>query len=353
MKADRGGAGAQRDVRITDTSLRDGSHAVGHSFSRAEVIATVGALDRAGVPVIEVAHGDGLGGSSFNYGFSSTPELDLIEAARETAEEALIAALLVPGVGRVSDLREAISAGIQIVRVATHCTEADVSIQHFQVARELGLETVGFLMMSHMTSPGALAEQARVMVDAGCQCVYVVDSAGALILEDVTVRVEALVAAIGGDAEVGFHAHNNLGVAIANSVLAWRAGARQIDGSTRGLGAGAGNAQTELLATVFDRLGIVTGIDPIAAAAAAEEVVAPFIPRTPIPDRDSIVLGYAGAYSSFLLHAQRASERYGVPSHEILMEVGRRGYVGGQEDMLIDVALRLAKAGSSVEGRSA
>jgi 4-hydroxy 2-oxovalerate aldolase len=330
------------DVRITDTTLRDGSHAMAHRFTEQQVRATVAALDGAGVPVIEVAHGDGLGGSSFNYGFSSTDELRLIEAARETAERARIAALLVPGVGRVSDLRDAISAGIELVRVATHCTEADVSIQHFQVARELGLETVGFLMMSHMIEPAQLAEQARIQVDAGCQCVYVVDSAGALMLDEVTARVEALVAEIGDDAQVGFHAHNNLGLAIGNSVVAYRAGARQIDGATRGFGAGAGNAQTELIATVFERLGIRTGIDPIAASAAAEDVVAQFIPRTPIPDRDAIVLGYAGAYSSFLLHAKRASERYGVPSHEILLEVGRCGYVGGQEDMIIDVALRLA-----------
>jgi 4-hydroxy 2-oxovalerate aldolase len=330
-------------VRITDTTLRDGSHAIAHRFTREQVHDTVSALDAAGVPVIEVAHGDGLGGASFNYGFSAVSELELIATAREAATHARIAALLVPGVGTVEDLRRAIDAGIDIVRVATHCTEADVSIQHFQVARELGLETVGFLMMSHMIGPEDLAEQARIMVDAGCQCPYVVDSAGALVLDAVTARVSALVDAVGDDAQVGFHAHNNLGLAIGNSVLAQRAGARQIDGSTRGLGAGAGNAQTELLAAVFERLGIETGIDPIAASAAAEDVVAAFIDRTPIPDRDSIVLGYAGAYSSFLLHAQRAARRYGVPSHEILLEVGRRGYVGGQEDMIIDVALGLAR----------
>jgi 4-hydroxy 2-oxovalerate aldolase len=330
-------------VRITDTTLRDGSHAMAHRFTREQVHDTVSALDAAGVPVIEVAHGDGLGGASFNYGFSAVSELELIATAREAATRARIAALLVPGVGTVEDLRRAIDAGIDIVRVATHCTEADVSIQHFQVARELGLETVGFLMMSHMIGPEDLAEQARIMVDAGCQCPYVVDSAGALVLDAVTARVSALVDAVGDDAQVGFHAHNNLGLAIGNSVLAQRAGARQIDGSTRGLGAGAGNAQTELLAAVFERLGIETGIDPIAASAAAEDVVAAFIDRTPIPDRDSIVLGYAGAYSSFLLHAQRAARRYGVPSHEILLEVGRRGYVGGQEDMIIDVALGLAR----------
>jgi 4-hydroxy 2-oxovalerate aldolase len=335
---------SHRDVRITDTTLRDGSHAVSHQFTERQVRDVVRALADAGVPVIEVAHGDGLGGSSFNYGFSGVSEIDLIAAAAEEAVEAKIASLLVPGVGRVSDLVPAAAAGTSIVRVATHCTEADVSRQHFGAARELGLETVGFLMLSHMIEPAELAVQARIMADAGCQCVYVVDSAGALVPDAVDVRVRALVQELGDDAQVGFHAHNNLGCGVANSIAAYRAGAAQIDGSTRGLGAGAGNAATELLATVFDRLGISTGIDPIAAIDAAEEVVAAFIPRTPIPDRDSIMLGYAGAYSSFLIHAHRAGERYGVPPHEILLEVGRRGYVGGQEDMIIGVALELAGA---------
>jgi 4-hydroxy 2-oxovalerate aldolase len=332
-----------RDVRITDTTLRDGSHAVSHQFTERQVREVVRALSDAGVPVIEVAHGDGLGGSSFNYGFSSVDEIDLIAAAAEEAAGARIASLLVPGVGRVSDLKPAAAAGTSIVRVATHCTEADVSRQHFGAARELGLETVGFLMLSHMIEPGELAAQARIMADAGCECVYVVDSAGALVPDAVDVRVRALVQELGDDAQVGFHAHNNLGCGVANSIAAYRAGAVQIDGSTRGLGAGAGNAATELLATVFDRLGVITGIDPIAAVNAAEEVVAAFIPRTPIPDRDSIMLGYAGAYSSFLLHAHRAGERYGIPPHEILLEVGRRRYVGGQEDMIIGVALELAE----------
>ena len=330
------------DVRITDTTLRDGSHAMGHRFSEQQVRDTVRALDRAGVRVIEVSHGDGLGGSSFNYGFSATAELRLIEVAREEAEQAAIAALLIPGVGRVSDMRAAAAAGATVLRIATHCTEADISIQHFGAARELDLETVGFLMLSHMSEPAALAAQARTMVDAGCQCVYVVDSAGALVLDDVADRVTAILDEVGGDAEVGFHGHENLGLGVANSVVAQRAGARQIDGSTRGLGAGAGNSPTELLATVFDRLGVRTGLDPFALLAAAEDVVAPFIPRTPIPDRDSITLGYAGAYSSFLEHAHRAAEAYEVPAHEILLEAGRRGYVGGQEDMLIDIAVRLA-----------
>ena len=329
------------DVRITDTTLRDGSHAMSHQFTERQVRDTVRALDDAGVPVIEVAHGDGIGGSTFNYGFSATDELTLIAAAADEARQARIAVLLVPGVGTVEDMKRAEAAGAQIVRVATHCTEADVSIEHFGAAREMGLETVGFLMLSHMASPEALAKQARIMVDAGCQCPYVVDSAGALILDDAIERVEALVAEVGGSAEVGYHGHNNLAMGVANSVLAYRAGARQIDGSTRALGAGAGNSPTEVLAAVLDRLGIQTGIDLLQILAAAEEVVAPFITRIPTMDRSSIILGYAGAYSSFLIHAERAAERYGVSAHEILLEVGRRGYVGGQEDMIIDVALSL------------
>jgi 4-hydroxy 2-oxovalerate aldolase len=331
-------------VRITDTTLRDGSHAMSHQFTERQVRDTVRALDDAGVPVIEVAHGDGLAGSTFNYGFSAVDALTLIAAAADEARRARIAVLLVPGVGTVDDLRRAADAGASIVRVATHCTEADVAIQHFGIAREMGLETVGFLMLSHMTEPDALAAQARIMVDAGCQCPYVVDSAGALLLDDAQARVEAVVAEVGGEAEVGFHGHNNLAMGVANSVVAQRAGARQIDGSTRALGAGAGNSPTEVLTAVFDRLGIETGIDLPAILAAAEDVVAPYITRPPAMDRSSITLGYAGAYSSFLIHAERAAERYGVPAHDILLEVGRRGYVGGQEDMIIDVALDLQRA---------
>ena len=331
------------DVRLTDTTLRDGSHAVSHTFTGEDVRRTVRALDDAGVPVIEVTHGDGLGGASFNYGFSATPEIDLIAIAAEEARDAKIAALLVPGIGRVTDLRDAVAVGLQLVRVATHCTEADISVQHFHAARELGLETVGFLMLSHMISALDLAKQARVMVDAGCQCVYVVDSAGALLLDDVCERVEALVQEIGSDAEVGFHAHNNLGLGVGNSVVAYRSGARQIDGSTRGLGAGAGNAATELIVAVFNKLGISTGIDVFKICDAAEDVVGSYIDRTPYPDRDSIMLGYAGAYSSFLIHAQNASARYGVPAHDILLAAGERRYVGGQEDMLIGIAIELSE----------
>ncbi|WP_034270591.1 4-hydroxy-2-oxovalerate aldolase [Haloechinothrix halophila] len=333
----------EREVRLVDTSLRDGSHAMAHQFTEANVRDTVRALDDAGVSLIEVSHGDGLGGSTFNYGFSLVDERTLISAAVDEAQRAKIAVLLLPGLGTVTDLRAAADLGAGAVRIATHCTEADVSIQHFQAARDLGLETVGFLMLSHMSTPEDLAKQGRIMVDAGCQCVYVVDSAGALILEDAADRVAALVAEFDGQAQVGYHGHQNLSFGVANSVLAYRAGARQIDGSLVALGAGAGNSPTEVLAATFHRLGITTGVDKDVLMDAAENVVKPFITRLPVMDRSSIVQGVAGVYSSFLLHAERAAERYGVPAHEILYRCGERRYVGGQEDMIINIALEIAE----------
>jgi 4-hydroxy 2-oxovalerate aldolase len=330
-----------RDLRITDSTLRDGSHAMRHRFTEDQVRAVVHALDGAGVEVIEVSHGDGLGGSSFNYGFSAVDEIALIRAAVAEASAAKIAVLLLPGVGTVDDLRDAHAAGASVARIATHCTEADVSVQHFGAARDLGMETVGFLMLSHRLDPAGLARQARIMVDAGAECVYVVDSAGALVLSDAQARVQALVGEIGSQAQVGFHGHQNLSLGVANSVLAYQAGATQIDGALCALGAGAGNAPTEVLAATFSRLGISTGVDLDSVLAAAEEVVRPIIPRLPWMDRSSVVQGYAGVYSSFLLHAQRAAERYGVPAHAILQRVGEAGYVGGQEDMIIDIALQL------------
>jgi 4-hydroxy 2-oxovalerate aldolase len=331
-------------VRLTDSTLRDGSHAMAHQFTEGQVRAVVHALDGAGVQVIEVTHGDGLGGSSFTYGFSLTDELQLIAAAADEAKQAKIAVLILPGVGTVEDLRRAHDAGASVARVATHCTEADVSLQHFAAARDLGMETVGFLMLAHRSDPASLAGQARIMVDAGAQCVYVVDSAGALVLGEAQARVQALVAEIGAQAQVGFHGHQNLSLGVANSVLAYQHGAVQIDGALCALGAGAGNAPTEILAATFDKLGIETGVDINAVLAAADEVVRPFIPRLPWADRSAIVQGHAGVYSSFLLHAERAAQRYGVPAHEILQKAGEAGYVGGQEDMIIEIALDLAKA---------
>jgi 4-hydroxy 2-oxovalerate aldolase len=331
-------------IRLTDTTLRDGSHAMSHKFTIGHVRSVVRALDDANVRVIEVTHGDGLGGSSFNYGFSWTSELDLVRAAVDEAKQAKIAVLMLPGLGTIHDLNQAHDAGASVARIATHCTEADVSIQHFQHARSLGMETVGFLMLSHRATPEELATQARIMADAGCQCVYVVDSAGALILDDVSDRVSALVAELGGDAQVGFHGHQNMSFGVANSVFAVRAGAKQIDGTLVALGAGAGNSPTEVLAAAFDRLNIRTGTDVQGLMAAAEDLVKPFITRMPVMDRASIMQGYAGVYSSFLIHAERAADRYGVPAWKILEEVGKAGYVGGQEDMIVDVAVQLAAA---------
>jgi 4-hydroxy 2-oxovalerate aldolase len=329
-------------VRIVDTTLRDGSHAQAHQFTESQVRDTVRALDAAGVEVIEVTHGDGLGGSTFNYGFSHTDEMTLIAAAREEATHAKIAVLLVPGIGTVEDLRKARDHGADMVRVATHCTEADVAPQHFGAARDLGMETVGFLMMAHRTSPEDLAKQARIMVDAGCQAPYVTDSAGALLMHEARARFEALVAEVGDQAWVGYHGHQNLSFGIANSVIAHEVGVRYIDGSLCALGAGAGNSPTEVLAAVFDRLGVDTGLDVMRLLHAAEDVVRPYLNRWPRMDRNAIVQGWAGVYSSFLLHAETAAERYKVPAHDILKRCGELGLVGGQEDMIIDIAIQLA-----------
>ncbi len=342
---------ADLDLRITDSSLRDGSHAKRHQFTEDDVRNIVGALDDAGVPVIEVAHGDGLGGSSFNYGFSHTPEQTLIATAVKTAKRAKIAFLMLPGVGTKDDILAAADNGASVCRIATHCTEAAVSVQHFGLARERGLETVGFLMMSHQIGPEELARQARIMADAGCQCVYVVDSAGALILDDVADRVAALVAELGGDAQVGFHGHENLGLAVANSVIAYRNGALQIDACTRRFGAGAGNTPTEAFVGVCDRLGIRTGVDFFTMLDVAEDVVLPTMLEENKLDRMSLIIGYAGVYSSFLKHADALAKRYGVSGAQILVRAGQRKLIGGQEDQLIEIAVGLqaeaAENGSS------
>jgi len=332
------------DVRVTDTSLRDGSHAKRHQFTVADVTAVVSALDAAGVPVIEVTHGDGLGGSSYTYGFSLVNERELMAAAVRTADQARIAALMLPGVGTKDDISVCADIGVEVIRIATHCTEADISRQHFGLARDLGLETVGFLMMAHSQPPNVLARQARIMADAGAQCVYVVDSAGALIMEEASERVAALVAELGVDAQVGFHAHENLSLSLANTILAVRAGAVQVDGSTRHFGAGAGNTATEALAAVFARLGIRTGIDVLAMIDAAEDVVRPIMDSEPVVDRLSLIMGYSGVYSSFLKHAYQAAQRYGVSGAQVLLECGRQRLVGGQEDQIIHIAATLAAA---------
>ncbi|MGH9095516.1 MAG: 4-hydroxy-2-oxovalerate aldolase, partial [Acidimicrobiales bacterium] len=274
---------------------------------------------------------------------SKVDERTLMARAVATAERARIAALMLPGLATTDDIEAAADLGVSIIRVATHCTEADVSEQHFALARKVGLETVGFLMMAHSQPPEMLAKQARIMADAGCQCVYVVDSAGAMIMEDASDRVAALVTELGGDAQVGFHGHENLSLSLANTILAIRAGAVQVDGSTRRFGAGSGNTSVEAMAAVCERLGIRTGIDPLAAIDAAEDVVRPVMDDECVLDRMSLIMGYAGVYSSFLKHAYRAAERYGVPGAEILLECGRQRLVGGQEDQIIQIAAQLAQ----------
>jgi 4-hydroxy 2-oxovalerate aldolase len=327
--------------RVTDTSLRDGSHPMRHQFSIAQVRAVAQALDEAGIPVIEVTHGDGLAGSSLQYGFSATSEMELISAAKEVCRQARIAVLLIPGIGTVKELKEAMERGAQVVRLATQCTEADVSEEHFEFAKKLGMEAVGFLMMAHMRPPEVLAQQARIMESSGADCIYIVDSAGAMLPRDAYERVKALKEALA--IQVGFHAHNNLGLAVGNTLAALEAGADQIDGCLRGLGAGAGNAPTELLAAVLDKMGLNPGLDVYKLMDAAEYVIAPMMPYQPIPTRDAITIGYAGVYSTFLLHAQRAGERYGIDPRTILTELGRRQAVAGQEDWILDVALELAR----------
>lgn len=334
---------AARSYRLTDSTLRDGSHALAHRFTPAQAAAVAGALDAAGVPVIEVSHGDGLGGSSFNYGFSAVDERDLIRAAAGAVSRAKIAVLLIPGIGLASDLQEVQALGASIARIATHCTEADISAQHLRTARDLGMETVGFLMMAHMVEPAALLAQARIMEDAGAECVYVVDSAGAMTTHDARARVAELKAGLRPTTQVGIHAHNNLSLAVANSIGALEEGVDQIDGCSRGMGAGAGNCPTEVLIAVSDKLGYTTGVDTLGIMDVGEEVVAPIMPRPQLIDRSTLTLGYAGVYSSFLLHTERAAARYGVDPREILLELGRRKVVGGQEDMIVDVAMELAR----------
>lgn len=329
-------------IRITDTTLRDGDHAMSHQFTLEQIRSIARALDEAGVPVIEVSHGDGLAGSSLQYGRSLEAEEDCIRAAASVIRKGKLAVLLLPGVGTKKELERAVELGTRVVRVATHCTEADISEQHMGLARELGAEVVGFLMMSHMEPPQKLAEQARLMESYGANCVYVVDSAGALTEPEARSRVRALRDALQPATEVGFHAHNNLSLAVSNSIAAIEEGATQIDGSTCGLGAAAGNTMTEVLVAVLEKLEIPTGIDLFAIMDVAEEQVKPIMKHVPRIERSSLSIGYAGVYSTFLLHAERVAKKFEVDAREILIELGRRRIVGGQEDMIVDVAVELA-----------
>ncbi len=333
--------------RLTDSTLRDGSHAIAHRFSPQQVTDVVTGLDAAGVPVIEVSHGDGLGGSSFNYGFSATDEMELLRAAVAARQQSKIAILMLPGIGTREELRRAADLGIDVARIATHCTEADIAEQHIGLAKQLGLEAVGFLMLSHMITAEELLEQGRKLESYGADCVYVVDSAGAMTIDDARRRVALLADRL--TVEVGIHAHNNLSLAVANSIAALEVGAAQIDGCTTGLGAGAGNCPTEALVAACQRSGVATGVDPMGVVDVAEEIVRPVRPEQGVIDRDGLLLGYAGVYGSFLLHARRAAERYDVDMKDLLLELGRRRVVGGQEDMIIDVAVELERRAAQAQ----
>ena len=332
---------SDKPIKITEVSLRDGSHVVKHQFTEAQVKSVTRALDDAGMHYIEVSHGDGLGGSTLQYGKSLVDEMKLIEAAVEEAKQATVAVLLIPGIGTVHELKQANSLGAGLVRVATHVTEADVSAQHIEYARKLGMETFGFLMMAHSAPVEKLVEQAKLMESYGAQGVYITDSAGALLPHEVRERVRALRKSL--QVEVGFHAHNNLSLAVANTLAAIEEGATRIDGSVRCLGAGAGNTQTEALIAVLNRLGIDVGIDLYKIMDLAEEVVGPILPGSQEIRKGSLAMGYAGVYSSFLLHAERAAKRFNLDSRDILLELGKRKAVGGQEDMILDVAAELAQ----------
>lgn len=334
----------KKKVTIIDTTLRDGSHAMAHSFTKAQVEDIARGLDNAGNSIIEISHGDGLAGSSINYGFSKTRDIELIAAASKVVKHAKIGALLLPGIGTIEDLKEAHENGISIVRIATHVTEADIAIQHIRAAKSMGLFTAGFLMMSHMAPPETILEQAKIFEAEGVDYVNLADSAGYMTPDDVRARISLLNEKL--SVPVGFHAHNNLGLAVGNSLAAVEEGAAYIDGTCRGLGAGAGNCQEEVLVAVLNRLGYDTGIEMTGIMSVAEDIVEPMMLRPQKIDSAALMLGYAGVYSSFLLHAKRAAQRFGLKTEDILEELGRRKMVGGQEDMIVDVAYQLANSQS-------
>jgi 4-hydroxy-2-oxovalerate/4-hydroxy-2-oxohexanoate aldolase len=331
-------------ITLHDMSLRDGMHPKRHQISLDQMVSVARGLDAAGVPLIEVTHGDGLGGASVNYGFPSHTDEEYLRAVIPQMRQAKVSALLIPGIGTVDHLHMANDCGVRTIRVATHCTEADVSEQHIGLGRKLGLDTVGFLMMAHMLDGPSLVKQALLMEGYGANCIYITDSAGYMLPDDVRERLGAVRQALKPETELGFHGHHNLAMGIANSLAAIEVGANRIDGSAAGLGAGAGNTPLEVFNAVCDRMGIVTGVDVFKLSDVAEDLVYPLMDHIVRIDRDSLTLGYAGVYSSFLLFAKRAEAKYKVPARDILVELGRQRMVGGQEDMIEDTAMDMARA---------
>ena len=333
-----------KKITVHDMSLRDGMHAKRHQISVEEMVTIATAMDEAGIPMIEVTHGDGLGGASVNYGFPAASDEDYLRAVCGAVKRTKVSALLLPGIGTVDHLEMALDCGISTIRVATHCTEADVSEQHLTMASKIdGLDTVGFLMMAHMATPEQLVEQLKLMEGYGANCVYITDSAGYMLPDDVTARIALARDKLDPATEIGFHGHHNLGMGIANSLAAVEAGPTRIDGSLAGLGAGAGNTPLEVFIAVCERMGVETGVDLFKAMDVAEDLIVPLMEHMVRVDRDSLTLGFAGVYSSFLLFAKRSADKYGLSARDILVELGRRGTVGGQEDMIEDLALDMAR----------
>ena len=333
----------QKKITLHDMTLRDGMHPKRHLMTLEQMKSVAQGLDQAGVPLIEVTHGDGLGGASVNYGFPAHSDEEYLGSVIPLMKQAKVSALLLPGIGTVDHLKMAHGLGVHTIRVATHCTEADVSEQHITMARKLDMDTVGFLMMAHMNSAEGLVKQAKLMEGYGANCIYVTDSAGYLLPEQVKERIAAVRAALKPETELGFHGHHNLAMGVANSIAAIEAGANRIDAAAAGLGAGAGNTPLEVLVAVLDRMGIDTGVDVWKIQDVAEDLVVPLMDFPIRIDRDALTLGYAGVYGSFLLFAKRAEKKYGIPARDLLVELGRRGMVGGQEDMIEDTALTMAR----------